>query len=74
MTPRVMRCCLPCSRHCYLVGPGRQQCHAVVAGDVASLVSDMVESGLKPDAFTFAAILNACQRSNEAELAFSVFR
>ena len=50
------------------------RCGFDLAGDVASLVSDMVESGLKPDAFTFAAILNACQRSNEAELAFSVYR
>ncbi len=39
-----------------------------------TLVADMVEAGLKPDGYTYAAILNACQRANEAELAFEVFR
>lgn len=43
-------------------------------GDVVSLVEDLVAAGMRPDAFTFAAILNACQRANEAELAFDVYR
>lgn len=43
-------------------------------GDAVSLVKDLIGAGLKPDAFTFAAILNACQRANEAELAFDVYR
>lgn len=43
-------------------------------GDVVSLVEDLVAAGMRPDAFTFAAILNACQRTNEAELAFDVYR
>lgn len=41
-------------------------------GDVVSLVCEMGESGLRPDAFTFSAILNACQRADEAELALDV--
>lgn len=43
-------------------------------GDVVSLVQDLVAGGMKPDGFTFAAVLNACQRANEAELAFEVYR
>ena len=43
-------------------------------GKAASLVQDMVKGGLRPDQFTFTAILNACQRANEAEVAFEVFR
>lgn len=43
-------------------------------GKAVSLVQDMVKGGLKPDQFTFTAILNACQRANEAEVAFEVFR
>ena len=43
-------------------------------GDVVSLVEDLAAAGMRPDAFTFAAILNACQRANEAELAFDVYR
>ncbi len=43
-------------------------------GDVVSLVQDLAAAGMRPDAFTFAAILNACQRANEAELAFDVYR
>ena len=45
-----------------------------LAGDVVSLVEDMVDMRLKPDGYTYAAVLNACQRANEAELAFEVFR
>ena len=43
-------------------------------GDVVSLVEDLVAVGMRPDMFTFAAILNACQRANEAQLAFDVYR
>ena len=43
-------------------------------GDVVSLVCDMAEGGLRPDSFTFAAIFNACQRTDEAELALDVAR
>lgn len=43
-------------------------------GDVVSLVCEMAEGGIKPDAFTFTAILNACQRADEAELALDVAR
>ena len=43
-------------------------------GDVVSLVCDMVEGGLQPDAFTFAAVLSACQRADEAELGLDVAR
>lgn len=43
-------------------------------GDVVSLVCEMGEGGLRPDAFTFAAIFNACQRADEAELALDVAR
>lgn len=43
-------------------------------GDVVALVCDMVEAGLKPDAFTFAAVLGACQRSDECELGLDVYR
>lgn len=43
-------------------------------GKAVSLVQDMVRGGLQPDQFTFTAILNACQRANEAEVAFEVFR
>lgn len=43
-------------------------------GDVVALLCDMVEAGLKPDAFTFAAVLGACQRSDECELGLDVYR
>jgi hypothetical protein len=32
-----------------------------------------VSAGVAPDEFTYAAILNACQRAEEADLAFEVF-
>ena len=38
------------------------------------VVTDMVEGGLAPDEATYAGILHACQRANEAELAFDVLR
>ena len=38
------------------------------------MVTDMVEGGLTPDEATYAGILHACQRANEAELAFDVLR
>ncbi len=37
-------------------------------------MTDMVEGGLTPDEATYAGILHACQRANEAELAFDVLR
>jgi hypothetical protein len=43
-------------------------------GDVVSLVCDMAEAEVRPDGFTFAAIFNACQRADEAELALDVAR
>ena len=43
-------------------------------GDVVALVCDMVDAGLKPDAFTYAAVLGACQRSDECELGIDVYR
>jgi pentatricopeptide repeat protein len=43
-------------------------------GDAIALLRDLAAAKLKPDAFTFAAVLNACQRANEAELAFDVYR
>jgi len=41
---------------------------------VVSLVVEMAEGGMRPDNFTFSAILNACQRADEAELALDVLR
>ena len=38
------------------------------------VVTDMVEGGLAPDEATYAGVLHACQRANEAELAFDVLR
>ena len=38
------------------------------------LVTDMLDAKLTPDEFTYAAILNACQRTDEADLAFDVLR
>jgi hypothetical protein len=43
-------------------------------GDVVSLLSDMAAGEQRPDAFTFSAIFNACQRADEAELALEVAR
>lgn len=43
-------------------------------GDVVTLVAAMAEGGMEPDAFTFSAILNACQRADESELGLDVFR
>ena len=40
-------------------------------GQVAAL-GDMTAAGHAPDLFTFTALINACQRANEAELAFEV--
>ena len=39
-----------------------------------SLTEGMVKSGTRPDQFTFTAVVAACQRANEAEVAFEVFR
>jgi len=35
-------------------------------------LGDMTAAGHAPDLFTFTALINACQRANEAELAFEV--
>lgn len=43
-------------------------------GDVVALVCDMIDAGLTPDAFTFAGILGACQRSDECELGLDIYR
>ena len=43
-------------------------------GKAVSLTEGMMKSGTKPDLFSFTAIVNACQRANEAEVAFEVFR
>ena len=43
-------------------------------GDVADLVADMAAAGRQADEFTFSALLSACQRAEEAELTFDVFR
>lgn len=43
-------------------------------GQAVRLVGNMVKAGRRMDAFTFTAILNACQRSNEAQVALEVFR
>ena len=40
---------------------------------VAAL-GDMRAAGHAPDLFTFTALINACQRANEAELAFEVLK
>ena len=42
-------------------------------GQVVAL-SDMRAAGHAPDLFTFTALINACQRANEAELAFEVLK
>lgn len=47
---------------------------AMRLGDTVSLVKDLVSTGIKPDVRTFAAILGACQRADEPELAFEVYR
>ena len=47
---------------------------AMRLGDTVSLVKDLVSMGIRPDMRTFAAILGACQRANEPELAFEVYR
>lgn len=47
---------------------------AMRLGDTAALVKDLVDLGMRPDMRTFAAILGACQRANEPELAFEVYR
>lgn len=47
---------------------------AMRLGDTVSLVKDLVSMGIRPDMRTFAAVLGACQRANEPELAFEVYR
>jgi hypothetical protein len=37
-------------------------------------VLDMLEAGHQPDTFTYAALLSACQRAEEAELAFDILK
>ncbi len=43
-------------------------------GEVVSLLADMMRVGVQPDAVTYAAVLNTCQRVDAAELAFEVVR
>ena len=47
---------------------------AMRLGDTVALVKDLVDTRMKPDMRTFAAILSACQRAKEPELAFEVYR
>ena len=47
---------------------------AMRLGDTVSLVKDLTDTRMKPDMRTFAAILSACQRAKEPELAFEVYR
>lgn len=47
---------------------------AMQFGEAVRLVSNMVKGGQQMDTFTFTAILNACQRANEAQVALEVFR
>lgn len=42
-------------------------------GQVTALC-EMCAAGHKPDLFTFTALVNACQRANEAELAFEILK
>lgn len=34
----------------------------------------MLAAGQRPDTFTYAALLSACQRAEEAELAFDILQ
>jgi pentatricopeptide repeat protein len=43
-------------------------------GDVVSLVGDLIDSGLKPDEFTFHAILVGCYECHEHELAIDIYK
>lgn len=43
-------------------------------GDATDLVADLAAAGHPPDAFTYAAALHACQRAEEAELAFDILQ
>ena len=43
-------------------------------GMLVSVVEGMVKSSTNMDRFTFAGILNACQRANKAEVAFEILR
>lgn len=43
-------------------------------GDVVSLVGDLIDSGLKPDEYTFHAILVGCYECHEHELAIDVYK
>lgn len=47
---------------------------AMRLGDTVSLVKDLAATGMQPDVRTFAAVLGACQRADEPELAFEVYR
>ena len=62
--------------HLHGLGKGSaQRCLSVcrLPWQVAAL-SDMRAAGHAPDLFTFTALINACQRANEAELAFEVLK
>lgn len=41
---------------------------------VAELIGLARQHGVKPDKFTVAAVLHACQRANTGELAFKLWR
>lgn len=43
-------------------------------GDVADLVADMGSAGLEANAHTCAALLSACQRADEPELCFDLYK
>ncbi|GMH32599.1 hypothetical protein BSKO_00433 [Bryopsis sp. KO-2023] len=43
-------------------------------GEVVNVVEEMIETGKKPDVPTYTAIISACQRAGEADLAFAVAR
>lgn len=42
-------------------------------GDVVSLLSDMVKAGRNPNLNTYRIMLNACQRCDQAQLAFEIY-
>lgn len=42
-------------------------------GNVISYVSDLIECGYEPDSYTFTALLCACDRSGQSNLAFYIY-
>lgn len=43
-------------------------------GGVADVLADMTASGCVADGFTYSAVLNSCQRAQEPDLAFDIYR